>query len=76
MGFNSGFKGLTRNILLYSSDSLIPSSAGVKRQAGQEGNTAHAAPYVFSTFQKHYLLIRRAQQFLWSNSTVNQSNLQ
>jgi len=38
-----------------SSISLIPSSAVVKRQAGQGGNTAHTAPNVLSTFQKHYL---------------------
>jgi hypothetical protein len=40
------------NKILSSSDSLIPSSVGVKKQAGQVGNTAHAAPNIFSMFQK------------------------
>jgi len=36
------------NKILSLSDSLIPWSVGVKKQAGQGGNTAH----IFSMFQK------------------------
>jgi len=45
--------------VMSSSDSLILSSARVKRQASQWGNTARAAPNVFSTFQKHPLVTRK-----------------
>jgi hypothetical protein len=37
----------TTYTLLSSSDSLIPYSGWTTRQAGQEGNTAHAASKVF-----------------------------
>jgi hypothetical protein len=46
--------GVVRHLLqgqghvLSTSDNLIAVSAGVKRQAGQGGNTAHVAPTFFS----------------------------
>jgi len=48
--------------------SLISHGEG-KRHAGRGGrwSAAHAAPYVFSTLQKHYLVTRRALQFPWNN---------
>jgi hypothetical protein len=39
-----------------SSDNFIPGGAGVKRQAGQVGSTAHTAPTFFCLFQKHCLI--------------------
>jgi hypothetical protein len=45
-----------------SSDNLIPSSAEMKRQAGQKGSTVHAAPTVFSPFQKHNLITQSTLQ--------------
>ena len=54
-----------------SSDSLIPSRVRVRRQAGQGGNTVHAAPNVFSTFKKYCLVSHSTLQFLWSNSIFN-----
>jgi hypothetical protein len=42
--------------ILSSPDNLIPGSAGAKRQAGQGGSTAHAAPTIFPLFQKHHLI--------------------
>ena len=58
---------VNRNIVLSSSDSWIPSGAGVKRQA---------APDVFFTFQKHRIVTRRTHQLPWSNSTFTKRNLQ
>ena len=46
-------------MVLSTSDNLIPFSAGLKRQVGQGGSTAHAAPTFLSPFQKHYLLTSR-----------------
>jgi hypothetical protein len=42
-------------------------NAGLMRQSGQGGSTAHAAPNVFCPFQKHWLLTRRSAQFILSN---------
>ena len=54
-------------VVLTSTDNLVPVSAGVKRQAGQGGSTAHVAPTFL--FQKHCLITRRTSQFRLRNGT-------
>jgi hypothetical protein len=58
-------------VLVSSSDNLIPSSAGLKRQAGQGGSTAHAAPKDFSRLQKHRLLTSLRQKMHYYPNKVN-----
>jgi hypothetical protein len=53
--------------VLSLSDNLIPSSIGVKMQAGQGGRTEHTDPTFFSPFQKHCLITRRTLLFHLSN---------
>jgi hypothetical protein len=55
-----------RGYVLSSFNNLIPDSAGVKRQAGQGGSTAHAAPTVFCTFQELCRKTGRAVQIVLS----------
>ena len=61
--------------VLSSSDSLIPFSMWLKRQAGQEGNRAHAAPNIFNKFKKQCLVTHRPLRFLWSNLIFNKQKL-
>jgi hypothetical protein len=50
-------------LVLSSSRNLISDSVMVKRQAGHEESTAHAAATLVCPFQKHYLKTRRTLLF-------------
>ena len=58
------------------SDSFIPSSRGVKRQASWGEGGQHTQLQTFSLkFQKHCLVTHRTLQFLWNNSISNKRKL-
>jgi hypothetical protein len=50
-------------VSLSSSDNLIPSRAGVRRQTGRGVKTSNAALNVYSAFQKHCLVTARLCNF-------------
>jgi hypothetical protein len=55
--------------LFFSEVNLMPVAAYMKRDADEGGSTAHAAPTVFSPFQKLRRISRRTLQLPLDNGT-------